>query len=199
MAQKVGLTSRRVGTEDYSSAPLTEPDVRTSHPALWIGISERQRQLGRCRRRVEFVPAGLKRDHPPCEPGRWIGSRHCRPVRFHPCSFSAVRTAGGSFRADAFAFQVSEEEAVSLPLSDDNRPDPAADMRVNEAQPFDRFRRTEPEVGDPPGQVAADARHAGIDGSPPVRRRHLPYGGLQSSVRFSRGKHGDDIVAVPVE
>src|SRR5271168_3832512 len=29
----------RVGAKDYSSAPLTEPDVRASHPALWIDIS----------------------------------------------------------------------------------------------------------------------------------------------------------------
>ena len=33
----------RVGTGDCSPAPLTEPDVRITHPALWIGISERQR------------------------------------------------------------------------------------------------------------------------------------------------------------
>ena len=35
----------RVGAEDYSPAPLTEPDVRASHPALWIGLSEWQQQL----------------------------------------------------------------------------------------------------------------------------------------------------------
>src|SRR5271170_6678106 len=35
----------RVGAKDYSSAPLTEPDVRASHPALWIDISEVQREL----------------------------------------------------------------------------------------------------------------------------------------------------------
>lgn len=40
----VGLR-RRVGAKDYSSAPLTEPDVRASHPALWIDISEVQREL----------------------------------------------------------------------------------------------------------------------------------------------------------
>src|ERR1700752_1360702 len=37
--------TRRVGAEDYSPAPLTEPDVRASHPALWIGLSEWQQQL----------------------------------------------------------------------------------------------------------------------------------------------------------
>ena len=38
-------TPGRVGAKDYSSAPLTEPDVRASHPALWIDISEVQREL----------------------------------------------------------------------------------------------------------------------------------------------------------
>ena len=35
----------RVGAEDCSSAPLTEPDVRASHPALWIVVSERKSEL----------------------------------------------------------------------------------------------------------------------------------------------------------
>jgi hypothetical protein len=35
----------RVGAEDCSSAPLTEPDMRASHPALWIGLSEWQDKL----------------------------------------------------------------------------------------------------------------------------------------------------------
>src|SRR5271165_6195170 len=36
----------RVGTKDCSFAPLTEPDMRASHPALWIDISELQHELG---------------------------------------------------------------------------------------------------------------------------------------------------------
>ena len=34
------------------------------HPALWIDLSERQRKLGRCHRRAEFVPAVFERDKP---------------------------------------------------------------------------------------------------------------------------------------
>jgi hypothetical protein len=41
----IDLAACRVGAEDYSPAPLTEPDVRASHPALWIGLSEWQQQL----------------------------------------------------------------------------------------------------------------------------------------------------------
>src|SRR5277367_5580069 len=48
----VGLP-RRVGAKDYSSAPLTEPDVRATHPALWIDISEVQRELNRNLRAVK--------------------------------------------------------------------------------------------------------------------------------------------------
>jgi hypothetical protein len=46
----------RVGAKDYSFAPLTEPDMRASHPALWIDISEIQRELERSLRRVKTVP-----------------------------------------------------------------------------------------------------------------------------------------------
>jgi hypothetical protein len=30
----------RVGPGDYSPGPLTEPDLWTTHPALWVGISD---------------------------------------------------------------------------------------------------------------------------------------------------------------
>src|SRR3984957_11932703 len=39
--------TRRVGAKDYSFAPLTEPDMRATHPALLIDISEVQRELER--------------------------------------------------------------------------------------------------------------------------------------------------------
>src|SRR5271163_1079520 len=45
--------TRRVGAKDYSFAPLTEPDVRATHPALWIDISEVQRELNRNLRAVK--------------------------------------------------------------------------------------------------------------------------------------------------
>src|SRR5271163_5018876 len=48
-----GYALRRVGAKDYSSAPLTEPDVRATHPALWIDISEVQRELNRNLRAVK--------------------------------------------------------------------------------------------------------------------------------------------------
>src|ERR1700726_5208953 len=34
----------RVGAEDCSSAPLTEPDLRASHTALWIDLSKGQQE-----------------------------------------------------------------------------------------------------------------------------------------------------------
>jgi len=43
----------RVGAKDYSFAPLTEPDMRATHPALWIDISEVQRELNRNLRAVK--------------------------------------------------------------------------------------------------------------------------------------------------
>src|SRR5271156_5649081 len=45
--------TRRVGAKDYYSGPLTEPDVRATHPALWIDISEVQRELNRNLRAVK--------------------------------------------------------------------------------------------------------------------------------------------------
>src|SRR5277367_4342560 len=107
-----------------------------------------------------------------------------------------MRTAGGSLRADALGLQVSEEEARTLLLSDDDRPDAAADMGVNDAQSLDRLRRAQPEVRYPARQVAADAFHAGGERSPPVRRRHLPHFRPQPSHRLAGGKDGDLFFAV---
>ena len=64
-------------------------------------------------------------------------------------------------------------------------------MGVDGAQPLKRIRRTEPEIRHPPGQIAADIFHAGRDGPPPIRGRHLPHGSLQPLFRFSGGKDGD--------
>src|SRR5271154_2778309 len=188
--------TRRVGAKDYSSAPLTEPDVRASHPALWIDISEVQRELNRNLRRVKVVPQDFERGHPSGEPCRRIGSRHCPNVGLHPCSLAAVRAGGGSFRADASGLQVPEEKARTLPLSDDDRPDAAADMGVDDAQSLDRLRRTQPEVRYPARQVSADAFHAGSEGPPPIRRRHFPHFRPQPSHRLAGGKHGDLFIAV---
>ena len=69
VATPVGL-HRRVGAKDYSFAPLTEPDMRATHPALWIDISEVQRELDRNLRRVKVVPHSFERGHPSGEPCR---------------------------------------------------------------------------------------------------------------------------------
>src|SRR5271166_2075865 len=68
--------TRRVGTKDCSPVPLTEPDVRFTHPAPWIAMSDFQRELVRDLRRVEVVPQGFERGHPAGEPARWVSSRH---------------------------------------------------------------------------------------------------------------------------
>ena len=78
--------SCRVGTMDCSIAPLTEPDMRTTHPALWIGPSKCQLKLGvgRYLRGVKFLPSGFQRDQSSCEPGNRIGPRHARTVGLVP-------------------------------------------------------------------------------------------------------------------
>src|ERR1019366_4643233 len=58
----------RVGAKDCSFAPLTEPDMRASHPALWIDMSELQHELGRDLRRVKIAPHRFERGHPSVEP-----------------------------------------------------------------------------------------------------------------------------------
>ena len=60
----------RVGAKDCSLAPLTEPDMRASHPALWIDISEVQRELNRNLRWMKVVPHSFERGHPSGEPCR---------------------------------------------------------------------------------------------------------------------------------
>jgi len=42
-----GGTPGRVGTAGCPAAPLTEPDLRASHPALWINVSPGQTELAR--------------------------------------------------------------------------------------------------------------------------------------------------------
>ena len=47
----------RVGTAGCPAAPLTEPDLRASHPALWIVVSEDQIKLVRdFHRRIRYAP-----------------------------------------------------------------------------------------------------------------------------------------------
>src|SRR6202041_3627165 len=84
--------TRRVGEKGYSFAPLTEPDMRATHPALWIDISEVQRELERNLRRGKVVPHSFERGHPSGEPCRGVGFRHCGAVRFHPSPLAAIRT-----------------------------------------------------------------------------------------------------------
>ena len=87
---------RRVGTMDCSIAPLTEPDMRTTHPALWIGPSKCQLKLGRYLRGVKFHPSGFQRYQSSCEPGNRIGPRHARTVGLVPNTPAAIRGTGGS-------------------------------------------------------------------------------------------------------
>src|SRR5260370_7688699 len=100
---------------------------------------------------------------------------HCGAIGFHPCSFATVRTTGGSSWADAFGFQVPEEEARTLLLSDDDRPDSAADVGIESPQSLDRFRRAEPEMRYPSRQESTDAFHPGCDGSSPPPSPHPPH------------------------
>src|ERR1035441_7274239 len=47
----------RVGAAGCPAAPLTEPDLRASHPALWIVVSEDQIKLVRdFHRRIRYAP-----------------------------------------------------------------------------------------------------------------------------------------------
>src|SRR5271167_1504787 len=120
--------TRRVGAKDYSSAPLTEPDVRASHPALWIDISEVQRELNRNLRRVKVVPQGFERGHPSGEPCRRIGSRHCPNVGLHPCSLASssrlvsAAPASGPIVFLRFAFATESFAARMRPSAQPFRP-----------------------------------------------------------------------------
>ena len=93
---EAGNGNSRVGTMDCSIAPLTEPDMRTTHPALWIGPSKCQLKLGRYLRGVKFHPSGFQRYQSSCEPGNRIGPRHARTVGLVPNTPAAIRGTGGS-------------------------------------------------------------------------------------------------------
>ena len=150
---------RRVGTMDCSIAPLTEPDMRTTHPALWIGPSKCQLKLGRYLRGVKFLPSGLQRYQSSCEPGNRIGPRHARTVGLVPDTPAAIRGAGGSPAARPHCQKMPEKEAGSLLLTHDDRSQPTADMGVEYTQSLDTLFRAKPEVRHPPVEVAAETRH----------------------------------------
>ena len=144
---------------DCSIAPLTEPDMRTTHPALWIGPSKCQLKLGRYLRGVKFLPSGFQRDQSSCEPGNRIGPRHARTVGLVPDTPAAVRGAGGSPAARPHCQEMSEKEAGSLLLTHDDRSQPTADMSVEYTQSLDTLFRAKPEVKPSTVEVAAETRH----------------------------------------
>ena len=150
---------RRVGTMDCSIAPLTEPDMRTTHPALWIGPSKCQLKLGRYLRGVKFHPSGFQRYQSSCEPGNRIGPRHARTVGLVPNTPAAIRGTGGSPAARPHCQKMPEKEAGSLLLTHDDSSQPTADMSVEYTQSLDTLFRAEPEVRHPPVEVAAETRH----------------------------------------
>ena len=158
-SQLPGARPRRVGTMDCSIAPLTEPDMRTTHPALWIGPSKCQLKLGRYLRGVKFLPSGLQRYQSSCEPGNRIGPRHARTVGLVPDTPAAIRGAGGSPAARPHCQKMPEKEAGSLLLTHDDRSQPTADMGVEYTQSLDTLFRAKPEVRHPPVEVAAETRH----------------------------------------
>jgi len=52
----------RVGPGDFSPRPLTEPDLWTTHPALWAGISQVEQQgltRGQLGWLVQSIPRGF--------------------------------------------------------------------------------------------------------------------------------------------
>ena len=157
-ANGIGEISR-VGTMDCSIAPLTEPDMRTTHPALWIGPSKCQLKLGRYLRGVKFHPSGFQRYQSSCEPGNRIGPRHARTVGLVPNTPAAIRGTGGSPAARPHCQKMPEKEAGSLLLTHDDSSQPTADMSVEYTQSLDTLFRAEPEVRHPPVEVAAETRH----------------------------------------
>ena len=76
-------------------------------------------------------------------------------------------------------------------MAHNNRSDPAAYVGIENPQALHGFRRTQPEVRHPTGQILADLLHALGDGASPVGRRHLPDGSSQPSLRFRRQQHRD--------
>src|SRR6516225_1262847 len=68
---------RRVGTAGCPAAPLTEPDLRASHPALWIDVSPCQLELaGNLRKRIGHAPAVIERTELTMKPSVRVCLRH---------------------------------------------------------------------------------------------------------------------------
>src|SRR5271166_1102154 len=130
----------RVGVVDYSTTPLTEPDVR-ARIRLLGSISECQRELVGGPWGVEFAPACLERNHPLAKPRGRVGFRHARPVRFRPTPLAAIRCPCGRLSADLAGKQMLVEEARSFPLAHDDRPEPTTNMGIDHPKFWRHFRR----------------------------------------------------------
>src|ERR1035438_4593143 len=119
--------TRRVGTAGCPAAPLTEPDLRASHPALWINVSPCQTELARdLLWRIDHAPAVVQRTDLAVEPS--IGVCLCRspPVAARPDALPVIGDSGGFPKAGTSPHQVPVQKTRPLLLADHDRPQPAA-------------------------------------------------------------------------
>ncbi len=148
--------SCRVGTADCSAAPLAEPDLWASHPALWVDIFEvEQKLLTRGRDGwVEPQPFTPERHQTHGEPRIGVGRGDPWTVAAVPEAATTRCRPGGFALRDAQRNQVAVEVARSLLLVDDDCAYPAADMRVKSPEERRSLSGAQSEMSHPASQVA---------------------------------------------
>ena len=151
----------RVGTAGCPAAPLTEPDLRASHPALWIDVSPCQAKLtGNLRKRVDHAPPVIQRTDLAVKPRVWICLRHSPPVAARPSALPVIGDSGGLPGAGTSPHQVAVQKARPLLLADHDSPQPTACVRVIPSEFVRPCFSTNPEICDPTLKIFIQSFHA---------------------------------------
>jgi len=143
------------------AAPLAEPDLRASHPALWIDLSPHQTELARdLLWRIGRAPAVIQRAKLTPEPIVRVCFRHSPPVAARPNTLPIVGNSRSFAAAGTSPHQVPVQETRSFLLADHDSPQPAACVRVVPSKFVRSCLGTNPEKGDPTLEILAQSLHA---------------------------------------
>src|SRR3954462_9673451 len=175
----------RVGTAGCPAAPLTEPDLRASHPALWIDVSPCQAKLtGNLRKRVDHAPPVIQRTDLAVKPSVWICLGHSPPVAARPSALPVIGDPGGLPGAGSSPHQVPVQKARPLLLADHDSPQPTACVRVIPSDFVRPCFSTNPEIRDPTLEIFVQSFHAGPQRTPPASWSQLQNPGIELHLRL---------------
>lgn len=145
---------RRVGTAGCPAAPLTEPDLRATHPALWIVDSKRQTKLVRdfCWR-VRNAPEVVGWSPLGSEPRIRVRHIDPLPVTAMPDAPPTVGGAGSLSRVSTPLQEMTVQKARPFLLVNDDGPQPALQVCIVPSEFGRSFFSADSKVPDPSSEI----------------------------------------------